>query len=62
MFGSGPTEEIRLESKTAQQVAPDEQESKARFDEQLEGKDDDGVNGRERSMIERLKGWLSARF
>jgi hypothetical protein len=62
MFGSGPTEEIRLESKTAQQVAPDEQESQARFNEKLDHNNDDAAGRPSYSMIERFKRWFSARF
>jgi hypothetical protein len=60
MFGSGPTEEIRLESKMAQHVAPDEQESQARFNEQLDHKGQ--PDAKSAGFLERLKRWFSARF
>ncbi|HEY7025269.1 MAG TPA: hypothetical protein VH371_09945 [Candidatus Limnocylindrales bacterium] len=62
MFGSGPSEEIRLESKTVQQQPPDPQESQARFDEHLDREHDETTHGRQPSTVERLKQWFSARF
>ena len=60
MFGSGPSEEIRLESKTAQQEPPDEQESQARFDEQLDHKRQ--PDAKSAGVLERLKRWFAGRF
>ena len=58
MFGSGPTEEIRLESKTAQQIPPDEHESQARFEEQLEDKG--ARDSQSQGLLEHIKRWFSS--
>jgi hypothetical protein len=61
MFGSGPSEEIRLESTMASKEQPiDEQASQARYDEQLDHKASTAEP--QAALIERLKRWFAARF
>jgi hypothetical protein len=60
VFGSGPSEEIRLESKVVQQVPPDEQESQARYDGHVDS--EDAIDKQPPGIVERLKRWFSGRF
>jgi hypothetical protein len=62
MFGSGPSEEIRLETRMAKHEPIDEQTSKARYDDHLDGEQKDADAGRRPSALERFKRWFSARF
>jgi len=62
MFGSGPSEEIRLESETVEQQPPDQQESKARFDQQLDHEKATSDDGRKPGAVKRLKRWFAGKL